>query len=139
MATPLVNGRAYDFVQIVPAYLNTPLLSTTNINYSETQEKVNNFGTGNFAVSRGHGPVDASGSMEISMSDAEAMRAAAPNRRLLDIAADDYVLTYGNVGGTPRVHVLKNLEFTTDPGGGAQGDTDLKVQLDFVISHVVRK
>ena len=135
MAAVLVNGRAYDFTQLTCLYLGVPLASLSSIDYEETQEKKNNFGTGNRPVSRGHGAIDASGSMELSMNDIEAMRDAAPDGSLLMFPSSEFILVFGNVQGVQK-HVLKNLEFTTDGGGGKTGDTGLKRTLNFAISHV---
>ena len=135
MAVPLVNGRAFDFVQITPLFLGVPLVSMTAITYEEVQEKVNNMGTGNRPISRGRGAIDASGTIELSMSDIEAMREVAPNGSILQIPASDFVLVFGNPQNI-QTHVLKNLEFTSDGGAATVGDTDLKLTLNFVISNV---
>ncbi|MGR3179406.1 MAG: hypothetical protein ACUZ8E_15265 [Candidatus Anammoxibacter sp.] len=135
MAAPLVNGIAFDFVQLTPLFLGVPLVSMSSITYEEVQEKVNNFGIGNRPVSRGRGAIDASGSMELSMNDIEAIRDVAPNGSLLLLPASDFVLVFGNPQNI-QTHVLKNLEFTNDGVTGAVGDTDLKLTLNFVISDV---
>ena len=135
MAAVLVNGQAFSYVQITPLFLGVPLVSMTSITYEETQEKVNNFGTGNRPVSRGRAAIDANGSMELSMNDIEALREAAPKGSLLAIPASNFVLVFGNPQNV-QTHVLKNLEFTNDGGSGTQGDTDLKLTLNFVISDV---
>ena len=135
MAAPLVNGIAFDFVQLTPLFLGVPLVSMSSITYEEIQEKVNNFGMGNRPVSRGRGAIDASGSMELSMNDIEAIREVAPNGSLLLIPASDFVLVFGNPQNV-QTHILKNLEFTNDGMTGAVGDTDLKLTLNFVISDV---
>ena len=135
MAVPLVNGQAFSYVQITPLFLGVPLVSMTSITYEEVQEKVDNLGTGNRGISRGRGPIVSTGSMELSMNDIEAMREVAPNGSLLAIAASDFVLVFGNPQNV-QTHVLKNLEFTNDGGAGTQGDTDLKLTLNFIISDV---
>jgi len=135
MGVPLINGRSYDYSQLTPVFLGASLPSLSAINYEETQEKTNNFGLGNRPVSRGHGPIDATGSMELSQNDMEALREAAPNGSLLQIPASDFVLVFGHPTNV-QTHVLKNLEFINDGGGGTQGDTDLKMTLNFTISHV---
>ena len=135
MAAPLVNGISFDFVQLTPLFLGVPLVSMSSITYEEVQEKVNNFGIGNRPVSRGRGAIDASGSMELSMNDIEAIREVAPNGSLLLLPASDFVLVFGNPQNI-QTHVLKNLEFTNDGVTGAVGDTDLKLTLNFVISDV---
>ena len=135
MAAPLVNGISFDFVQLTPLFLGVPLVSMSSITYEEIQEKGNNFGIGNRPVSRGRGAIDASGSIELSMNDLEAMREVAPNGSLLLLPASDFVLVFGNPQNI-QTHILKNLEFTNDGMTGAVGDTDLKLTLNFVISDV---
>ena len=135
MAAPLVNGISFDFVQLTPLFLGVPLVSMSSITYEEIQEKVNNFGIGNRPVSRGRGAIDASGSMELSMNDIEAIRDVAPNGSLLLLPASDFVLVFGNPQNI-QTHVLKNLEFTNDGVTGTVGDTDLKLTLNFVISDI---
>ena len=135
MAVPLVNGEAFSYVQITPLFLGVPLVSMTSITYEEVQEKVDNLGTGNRGISRGRAAIVATGSMELSMNDIEAMREVAPNGSLLAIPASDFILIFGNPQNI-QTHVLKNLEFTNDGGAGTQGDTDLKLTLNFIISDV---
>lgn len=135
MAVPLVNGIAFDYVQIVPVYLGVPLVSMTSITYEQTQEKVNNMGTGNFPVSQGQGGIESTGSIELSMNDIEALREVAPDGSLLFLPASDFILVFGNPQNV-QTHVLKNLRFTNDGGAGTQGDTDLKFTLNFTLSHV---
>ena len=135
MAAPLVNGQAFSYVQITPLFLGVPLVSMTSITYEEVQEKVDNLGTGNRGISRGRAAIVSTGSIELSMNDIEAMREVAPNGSLLAIPASDFVLVFGNPQNV-QTHVLKNLEFTNDGGAGTQGDTDLKLTLNFIISDV---
>ena len=134
MAAPLVNGISFDFVQLTPLFLGVPLVSMSSITYEEIQEKINNMGVGNRPVSRGRGAIDASGSMELSMNDIEAIRDVAPSGSLLLLPASDFVLVFGNPQNV-QTHILKNLEFTNDGVTGAVGDTDLKLTLNFVISQ----
>ena len=136
MALPLINGQAFDYAQITPLYLGVPLVSMTSITYEETQEKVDNPGTGNRGISRGRADIKSSGSIELSMNDIEALREVAPNGSLLALPASDFILVFGNPQNI-QTHILKNLEFTNDGGTGTQGDTDLKMTLNFIISNVI--
>lgn len=136
MATPLINGRAYDFAQIEVNILGVPVAGVTAISYSEEQEKVNNFGAGSRPVSRGHGAINASGSITISMNDVEAIRDAAPFGSLLQIPSFDISITFLNAQKVVT-HVLKNCEFLNDGVESSQGDTDLVRSFDLVISHIV--
>ena len=135
MAVPLINGRAYDYTQITAIVLGVPLAGITSINYTEEQEKTNNMGAGNRPVSRGKGAIDASGSIDISMNDVEAVRDAAPSGSLLQIPMFDIVVVFGNPQ-KPVTHVLKNVEFTSDGVESTQGDTDITRTFDIVISNV---
>ena len=135
MSVPLINGRAYDYTQIEAVVLGVSLAGISAINYTEEQEKVNNFGTGNRPVSRGHGAIDSSGSLDISMNEVEALRDAAPNGSLLQIPAFDVVVVFGNPQ-KPVTHVLKNVGFLNDGMESTQGDTDITRTFDIVISHV---
>lgn len=135
MAVPLVNGQAFDYTQITPVFLGVPLLSMTSITYEQTQEKVNNMGTGNFPVSQGQGAIESSGTIELSMNDIEAMREVAPNGKLLLIPASDFILVFGNPQNV-QTHILKNLRFTNDGGSATLADSDLKFTLNFTLSDV---
>lgn len=136
MALPLINGEAFTFAQITPLYLATPLVSMTSITYEEIQEKVDNPGTGNRPISRGRADIKANGSIELSMNDIEALREVAPQGSLLLLPATDFILVFGNPQNV-RTHELKNLEFTNDGGTGTQGETDMKMTLNFIISNVI--
>jgi hypothetical protein len=136
MAIPLINGRAYDYAQIEVNILGVPVAGISAITYTEEQEKVNNFGAGSRPVSRGHGPINASGSVTIHMNDVEAIRDAAPLGSLLSIPSFDISVTFLNAQKVVT-HVLKNVEFLNDGVEATQGDTNIERAFDLVISHVV--
>ena len=135
MPEPLVNGKAYDYVDIQLSILNVQINGVSEINYTQEQEKTNNFGTGIYPVSRGHGSRDSSGSLGLNMNEAEALREIAPNGNLLDIPAFDIVIVFGNPTA-PQTHVVKNVEFTNDGVETSQGDTVINRVFDFVCSHI---
>lgn len=132
---PLVNGRAYDFTQIVVQILGAPVPSVSAISYTEEQTKENNFGAGNRPVSRGRGAKNASGSVTISMNDIEAIRDVVPGGSLLDVEPFDITVSFLNRQKVVT-HVLKNCEFINDGVEAAQDDKDLKRSYDLVISHI---
>lgn len=136
MAEALINGQAYDFTNIQVNIMGVNVVGVSAINYSTTQEKTNNFGTGNEAVSRGKGAKEPSGNFELSMNDVENIRDAAPNRDLLDLPAFDIVLIYNNTGNPVRNHVLENVEFASDGVDTSLGDTDIRFTFDIAIGKV---
>lgn len=131
----LVNGQAYDYTKIRINLLSQPLYGVSSINYTEEQEKVNNFGAGNRPVSQGEGPINASGSIELHMNDVELIRNAAPERSLLKLPKFDLTVAFV-VAGKTKVHVLKNCGFTTDGVEASEGDTAIKRSFDLILSHV---
>lgn len=137
MAQPLINGRAYDYSQIVATILGAPIFGISAITYTEEQEKTNNFGQGNRPVSRGHAAINASASIELSMNEVEALRDLVASERgsLLAIPAFDITVTYLN-NQKVVTHILKNCEFTNDGVETTQGDTDIKRSFDLVVSHI---
>ena len=135
MAAVLVNGRAYDHSQITVVYLGVPLVSVTSIDYGEDQEKGFNMGMGNRPVSYGQAGIEASGSIELSMNDIEAIRDVAPNGSLVQIPLSDMVIVFANPQ-KPVTHIIKNVTFTSDRPSSSQGDTDIKLTLDFLASNI---
>lgn len=133
--TPLINGRAFDFAQIVATILDVPITSISAVTYVEEQEKENNFGAGSRPVSRGHGAINANASVDISMNDIEALRDAAPDGSLLKIPSFDIVVTFLNEQRVIK-HVVKNCEFLDDGVETAQDDKDVKRTFALVASHV---
>ena len=132
---PLVNGQAYDYTQIIMTVLGVPIAGVSAINYTQEQEKVDNYGAGKHVVSRGHGAITASGSIELSMNEIEALRDVAPNGSLLEIPAFTITVTYLNLQKVVT-HKIKYCEFTNDGVEASQGDTDIKTTLNLAIGSV---
>jgi hypothetical protein len=136
MALPLINGRAYDYSQIIIAILGVPVSGVSSINYDEEQEVTGNKGTGEYDVSVGLGGISASGSLEMSMNDVEALRDVAPIRgSLLSLPFFDIVVVFGNPQGV-QTHTLKNCKFKKDGVNTSTGDTDIKYTFDIYMSHI---
>jgi hypothetical protein len=135
-AEPLVNGRAYDYVDVQLSILGAEINGVTEINYTQEQEKANNFGTGVFPTSRGRAQRDCSGSLGLSMNEVEALREIAPLGNLLDIPSFDIIIVFGNVQA-PQTHVVKAVEFTDDGVETSQGDTQIARVFSFVASHIL--
>ena len=136
MSIPLINGVAYDFAQIRANVLGVVLYGISSINYTETQEKANNYGLGDRPVSRGSNIIETSGDLEISMNDVEALRGISPtDGSLLYIPSFDIVVIFLNAQKVVT-HVLKNAEFTGDGVSGSTGDTDMRMTFNIIFSHI---
>lgn len=132
---PLINGRAYDFTQIVVKILGAPVVSVSAINYTEEQSKENNYGAGTRPVSRGQGAINPTASIDISMNDVEAIRDVAPDGSLLKLDPFDIEVSFLNAQKVVT-HVIKNCEFTTDGVETSQDDKDVKRTFDLLPSHI---
>ena len=135
MAVTLVNGRAYSYVDVNLAILNVPTPGISAINYTEEQDKTNEFGTSSRPTARGRGAINASGSIEMSMSEVEALRDIAPEGSLLLLPAFEVVVVFGNPGNI-QIHTLESFEFIDDGVETSTGDTEIKRTFGFVISKV---
>lgn len=131
----LINGRAYDYSQIVFVVLGVPVPSVSSISYTQEEEDKMNFGTGQLPISIGYGSINSKGSIEISMNDVEALRDVAPNGTLLRIPLFDILVVYGNPQKPVR-HIIKNVKFTDDGVETATGETDVKRKFNFICSHI---
>lgn len=135
MAVTLVNGRAFSYVDITLAILNVPTPGISSINYTEEQDKTNEFGTSNRPTARGRGAINASGSLEMSMSEVEALRDIAPDGSLLLLPAFEIAVVFGNPGKI-QTHILESVEFIDDGVETSTGDTEIKRTFGIVISKV---
>ena len=132
---PLINGKAYEYADIIVSILGVPTPSVSSISYSEEQDTKMNYGTGNRPVSYGSGTITAKGDIEISMNDSEAIRATAPLGSLLEIPLFDIVVIFGNLQNIVT-HTIKNVKFTNDGVSGATNNTDMKMKFSFVASNI---
>lgn len=116
--------------------LGVPIEGVKSINYTEEQEKTNNYGTGTAPVSRGRAEKTCSGSLELPMEEVEKIRAASTSGSLLDIDMFDIVVVHG-VPGKVAVHTLKNVEFMDDGVETSSGDTQITRTFNIIPSHIV--
>lgn len=135
MAVALINGVAYSYSQIVINVMNVPLTDVTSINYTEEQEKTNEGGIGELPVSRGRAGITASGSLEIGMTDVEALRDAAPKGKLIKFLPFDILVTYLNAQKIVT-HVLTDVEFLDDGVETSHGDTRIARTFNLIIGDI---
>ncbi len=135
---PLVNGQEYSWVNITVNILGRPVTGITKIAYGDKQEKVNNMGAGKLPVSRSRGSRVADGvSVEMFMSELEAIQAVSPNGQIDDIPPFDIVVAYATDGGAILTHTIHNAEFMENKRDASQGSADgIKVELPMIASHI---
>jgi hypothetical protein len=134
--TPLVNGQAYAYADIIVTILGSPVAGITAVNYSDTQEITENYGAGRFPVSRGLGKIESECTMTIDRAELNAILDAAPANRLQNIGEFDITVSYVPLGSAPVTDIIKNCRFKNTPSGGAEGDSSIMSELEIATSHI---
>lgn len=138
MATPLINGEAYAWAQIVCTVLNVPIVGITEIKYNAKQVKKDNYSTGVYPTSRGYGNKEFDASITFAMEELEAIRRAVPGGDILDVPPFQVVVNFIPKNGIVVTHTLFNAEFLEDPRDAKQGDTMISCTIPLIISHIVK-
>ncbi len=133
---PLINGKSYEWADILVNVLGVPVIGITNIEYEEKQGMENIYGAGRLPVSRGYGKIEPTAKMTILMEELENIQTVAPFGRIQDIPEFDIVVMYLDVANITRKHVLKNVRFMNNKRTASSGDTSIPVELELIISHV---
>lgn len=133
---PLINGKSYEWSDIVMNVMGVPVVGVTSIKYDETQNMTNIYGAGRRPVSRGYGNIEPTASVTLLMEEIESLQAVAPNGLLMDIPEFDIVVSFSDSALTPRVHKLRNVRFKKNSRESASGDTSIPVELELIISHI---
>jgi len=134
--TPLINGKAYEWADIIVNILGNPVFGITAVEYGETQQMENIYAAGSQPIRRGYGRVEMNAKITMLMESLEPLQDAAPNGKLNQIPEFDLVVTYLDTNLVTRTHILRNCRFMNNARVVAEGDTSIPVELDLLISHV---
>lgn len=134
--TPLINGQAYAYADIIVTILGAPLAGITAIEYSDSQEVTENFGAGRWPVSRGLGKIESEAKITIDRAELNALIKAAPLKRLQNIGEFDIVVSYVPEGSAPVTDIIKNCRFKNTVGGASEGDSNVVAELELAVSHI---
>ncbi len=137
MATPLINGRAYTGSQIRVNVLGREVIGIIGVKYSDKQDMQNNYGQGNYAVSRGYGKITCEASLTLEMAEVEALQLVAPNGRLQEIPEFDIPVSY--VDDTTLLlvsHTIKNCRFMENTRDAKMQDMSIEIELPLLVSHI---
>lgn len=133
---PLINGKSYEWADIVVNILGVPVVGVTSIEYSEKQGMENIYGAGRFPVSRGYGKIEPTAKITLLMEEVQAIMSVAPLGRLMDIPEFDISVVFIDSALTTVKHKLRNVRFMNNDIKSASGDTSTPVEIDLIISHV---
>jgi len=137
---PLINGKSYEWADIVVNIMGVPIVGITSISYDDKQNMVNVMGAGNRPVSRGYGSFEPTAKITMLMEEVEALRTVARGisqyGSIQSIPEFDIQVIYLDPALVTRRHVLRNVRFMSNPTDVSQGDTSIGVEIDLLISHV---
>jgi hypothetical protein len=132
---PLVNGKAYAWANVSIMLAGAPVIGVSAINYDDTEEKEDNYGSGKFPIERAEGNYKASVDVTLRASELEAIADKAANGRLQDFGVFDIVVEF-LVGTVVKTHKIRNCEFTGNKRDMKQGDKTIEASPGLICSHI---
>lgn len=133
---PSINGKSYEWADIICNILGVPIVGITSIMYSEKQDMKNIYGAGNRPVSRAYGNIEPTAKISLLMEEVEALQAIAPLGNIMNIPEFNISVIYVDAALVTRTHILRNVRFTGNVRDVKQGDTSIVVEMDLILSHV---
>lgn len=132
----LINGVNWSWANASLILFNIPIIGITKIELEEKQNKVNNFGAGTYATSRGYGNVEATGTITMYADEVKKIVDASPNRKLTDIPMFDIPLILSSTKVPFMKIVARACEFTSNSFKVNQGDGKVLVELPLIIAQI---
>lgn len=133
---PFINGKLYDWADIVTTIAGVPVTGIAAIEYSEDQEVEVKYGAGRYPVGYGKGRIKPTAKITLYQEEVEAIQAQSVNGRLQDIAPFDINVTYMPDSGIVKTDKLRNCMFKNNKRGWKEGDTGKTVELDLLLSNI---
>lgn len=130
----IVNGKAYDWAD-VDISLPGLTIELQEISYDDELEKEFVYGKGQNARGYGEGNYKAEGKVSMLRDDYDALLDYCKSKRiaLFKLVIPKIVVSYANDGSRTRSDVLSTVTFTKRSHKAAQGDKNLKIDLDMMI------
>ena len=133
---PFVNGKLYDWADIVLVIAGVPVTGITGIEYKDDQDIVTKYGAGRYPVGYAKGRITSTGKITLFQEEVEAMQRQSITGRLQDIAPFDIIVSYLPDTGIVSIDKLRNCMFMNNGRGWKEGDTGQEVEIDLVMSHI---
>lgn len=133
---PFINGKLYDWADIVTTIAGVPVTGIVAIEYSDDQEVEVKYGAGRYPVGYGKGRIKPTAKITLYQEEVENIQAQSVNGRLQDIAPFDINVTYMPDSGIVKTDKLRNCMFKNNKRGWKEGDTGKTVELDLLLSHI---
>lgn len=133
---PFVNGKLYDWADIVLVIAGVPVTGITGIEYKDDQDIVTKYGAGRYPVGFAKGRITSTGKITLYQEEVEAMQRQSLTGRLQDIAPFDIIVSYLPDTGIVSIDKLRNCMFKNNGRGWKEGETGQEVEIDLVMSHI---
>lgn len=129
-----VNGKNYDWGDVDVKFPGL-VLQLQEISYDDEQEMEESYGRGSQPRGYGTGNYKASGKISMLRDDYDDLLAycRAKGLSFYKIMFPSIVVSYANDGGPTRIDELKKVKFVKRSNKAAQGDKNLKVDIDLMI------
>ena len=133
--TPLINGRAYAWENVLVNIGGRVVKGIQAIEYDDEQEIEDNPGVGNQPVSRGFGQINYSGSLTLHMEEVEALQAASPTGRLQDLPFFNITVAFSN-GAKTTTHLLEAVTMKNNGRKMQVNDKRVDVVIPLAIGRI---
>lgn len=133
---PFINGKLYDWADIVTTIAGVPVTGIVAIAYSDDQEVEVKYGAGRYPVGYGKGRIKPTAKITLYQEEVEAIQAQSVNGRLQDIAPFNINVTYMPDSGIVKTDKLRNCMFKNNKRDWKEGDTGKTVELDLLLSNI---
>lgn len=136
----LVNGIEFSYVSLGFAFLgNMDVKGVKSITYKTRKTSENLYGAGQDPVGIGFGNKEYEGEIQLMRKDIMAIKAAAGNKSLVDIAPFDVVVSFANGTDPVKTDTLRFVRFMEDGLEGASGDMELSLTIPIMLSGIESK
>lgn len=135
---PLLNGKAYEWVDAKINIMGVAISEIIAIDYSDKRDGKNLWGAGSYPGSRGSGNYEATAKLTLRMSEVEAIQDVAPlNGDITLIPEFDISISFIHPSLTIRKHIIKNCRFLNNGRTMKSGDQSIDCELNLLVSHII--
>lgn len=133
---PLVNGMLTSWADMVVLIGGVPVTGITGVEYGDSQEMVNKYGSGCYPVGRAKGRITPSCKLILYQEEVQALSAQSPTGRLQDLPPVDIIVQYISASGRLVTDKIRNVNFSDNARKWKEGDTGQEVEVPGLPSHI---
>lgn len=133
---PYVNGKLYDWADIVVTIAGVPITGIVGIEYGDDQDMELKYGAGRHPVGYTKGRITPSAKITLYQEEVEAIMKQTVNGRIQDVAPFDIIVNYLPDTGIVHTDKLRNCLFKNNSRSWKEGDKGKEVELDLILSNI---